>query len=375
MQSIKFIWRPTLSLLFCFLILTSVIPATGQKEQNAAGTKDSDKGLKDYYKAYFNIGVAIRPQDVTGPEADLILKHFNSITAENAMKMEPIHPKENEFNWDPADKIAAFAKTNGLKMRGHTLCWHSQAPAWMFKDANGNDVSKEVLLQRLKDHITAVVTRYKGTIYAWDVVNEVIDDDAATFYRQSPWYRICGEEFITKAFEYAHAADPNAILFYNDYNTEDPVKREKILKMIKQLVDAKVPIHAVGLQGHWSILDNKLGSELKNSIDQYSALGLKVQVTELDLSVYVGEGNRRERKPEETNIFTSEMEQKQVDQYKTIFNIFRENKKNLTGITFWNISDKYTWLDYFPVRGRKNFPLLFDQELKPKKAYWEVIKF
>lgn len=393
MQSIKFNWRLSLALSALLITLPFITRTFAQTEkqetktveknlaknmENESGqtkTKTTEKGLKDYYQEYFSIGVAIRPQDVTGPEAELILKHFNSITAENAMKMGPIHPKENEYNWEPADKIAAFAKSNNLKMRGHTLCWHNQAPAWMFKDANGNDVSKEVLLQRLKDHITSVVARYKGTIYAWDVVNEVIDDDNSTFYRQSPWYRICGEEFITKAFEYAHAADPGAILFYNDYNTENPVKREKILKLIKQLLDAKVPVHAVGLQGHWSMYDDTLGNEIKNSIDQFSALGLQVQVTELDVSVYPGEGNRRERKPDETNIFTPEMEQKQLEQYKTIFRTFRENKKNLTGITFWNVSDKSTWLDTFPVAGRKNFPLLFDQELKPKKAYWEVIKF
>jgi endo-1,4-beta-xylanase len=378
MQLIKLNCRLNIAICLYLLIFSTAPPVFAQTEKHqpkATKNETSEKGLKDYYREFFSIGVAIRSQDVAGPEAELILKHFNSITAENAMKMGPIHPKENEYNWEPADKIAAFAKKNNLKMRGHTLCWHNQAPAWMFTDAKGNDVSKEVLLQRLKDHITSVVTRYKGTVYAWDVVNEVIADDNPTFYRQSPWYRICGEEFIIKAFEYAHAADPDAILYYNDYNTENPVKREKIVKMIKQLLDAKVPVHAVGLQGHWSIYEDKLATEIKNSINQFSALGLEVYVTELDVSVYRGESNPRERKPEETNIFTPEMEQKQLELYKTLFNVFRENKKNLSGITFWNISDKYSWLDFFPVSGRKNFPLLFDQELKPKKAYWEVIQF
>ena len=169
------------------------------------------------------------------------------------MKMGPIHPAENEFNWKDADIIVDFAQKNNLKLRGHTLCWHNQAPGWMFKDADGQNVSKDVLLKRLKDHINAVVSRYKGKIYAWDVVNEVIVDDDSKYYRESLWYKICGEEYISKAFEYAHEADPNALLFYNDYNTESPGKRDRIYRMLKDLLAKKVPIHGIGLQGNWSI--------------------------------------------------------------------------------------------------------------------------
>ncbi len=231
------------------------------------------------------MGVAIRPQSVTGPESELILKHFESVTAENAMKMGPIHPKEGEFFWADADAIVNFAQTNKLKIRGHTLCWHNQTPSWLFKDAQGSDVTKEVLLKRLKDHITAVVGRYKGKIYAWDVVNEVIDDDNAKYFRESPWYKICGEEFVAKAFEYAHEANPNALLFYNDYNTESAGKRERIYKMLKGLLDKKVPIRGVGLQAHWSIF-SPTEQDLRQSIEKFSSLGLKIQFTELDISVY-----------------------------------------------------------------------------------------
>src|SRR6187551_733474 len=171
-------------------------------------SSNSAKGLKDYYKDYFLMGAAVTPRSLHGGDSALIVDHFNSITAENAMKMGPIHPKENEYNWKDADSIYAFAKKHGIKMRGHTLCWHSQAPAWMFKNEKGDTVTKEVLLQRLKDHITTVVNRYKDHIYGWDVVNEVIDDRDSVFYRNSAWYKICGEDFIMKAFEYAHAADP-----------------------------------------------------------------------------------------------------------------------------------------------------------------------
>lgn len=356
--------KQILKTIACLLLSAAFITAFVQKKENP----EPVKGLKDYYKNYFPIGAAVTPQSLTGPDSLLIVQQFNSLTAENVMKMGPIHPEENRFNWEPADAIVNFAMKHNMKMRGHTLCWHTQTPRWLFKDSAGNNVSKEVLLQRLKDHITAVVTRYKGKIYAWDVVNEVIADDSATFYRNSPFYQITGEEFIAKAFEYAHAADPKAQLFYNDYNTEQPIKREKIYEMLKKLLAAKVPITGVGLQGHWHIYD-PLKTELKNSIDKFSSLGLDVQVTELDISIYAP---RNHPSADTTAGFTPDREQKQLEQYKTVFEVLRQNKKKLNGITFWNVSDRRSWLDN---RGKKNYPLLFDQQNNPKKAYWEVVKF
>jgi endo-1,4-beta-xylanase len=212
------------------------------------------------------------------------------------------------------------------------------------------------------------VSRYKGKVYAWDVVNEAIDDNDANFYRATDWYKICGGEYIAKAFQWAHEADPDAKLFYNDYSTESPGKRDKVYLLLKQLLDAGVPVHGIGLQ-HWNI--NYPGeNELRDAIEKYSSLGIKVQVTELDVSVYttdvpgVSDG-----------VFTPEREQKQIEKYKMIFRVFREYKNVISGITFWNVSDKSSWLDNFPVKGRKNFPLLFDQNLKPKKAFLEVVKF
>lgn len=337
-------------------------------------SKSAAKGLKDYYKDYFLIGAAVTPRSLHGEDSALLVDHFNSLTAENAMKMGPIHPRQNEYFWKDADSIAAFAKKHGMKMRGHTLCWHGQAPNWMFTNEKGDTVSKEVLLQRLKDHITTVVSRYKGYVYGWDVVNEAIDDNNSRYLRNTAWYRICGEEFIAKAFEYAHAADPKAVLFYNDYNTEIPGKRDRIYQLVKSLKDAGVPIHGVGLQGHWSV-NNPSREELEKSIQMFSSLGLQVQVTELDVSVYAGrqggqliQGQRRDT----TSSFTPEMEQQQREKYKMVFDVFRQNKDKLTGITFWNISDRYSWLD---GRGRKNYPLLFDMNRQPKKAYWDVVNF
>jgi endo-1,4-beta-xylanase len=347
----------------CFLLCLSTISAVAQE----------NKGLKDHYNKFFPVGAAVTPGSLRGPDSLLLVSHFNSLTAENVMKMGPLHPAEDRYNWAPADAIVQFAQDHGMKMRGHTLCWHNQAPGWMFRDSAGNQVTKEVLLKRLKDHITEVVTRYKGKIYAWDVVNEVIADDTS-FYRNSQWYQICGEDFIIKAFEYAHAADPKALLFYNDYDTEDPKKREKIYILLKKLLAAKVPVHGMGLQGHWNIYDD-LRKELPLSIEKFSSLGLKVQVTELDISVYPSESGRRQKRADESDIFTPEQEQKQFDQYKVVFEVFRKYKGKLDGITFWNVSDRRSWLDNFPVAGRKNYPLLFDRENKPKRVYYEVVKF
>lgn len=333
------------------------------------------KGLKDYYKDFFSVGVAVSPRALKTDEASLILQQFNSLTPENAMKMGPIHPTEKEYNWKDADTIAAFAQRNGLKVRGHNLCWHSQAPQWMFVDSSGNTVSKDVLLQRLKDHIYAVAGRYKGKLYAWDVVNEAISDKPDEYLRPSQWLEICGEEYIAKAFQWAHEADPNAVLFYNDYNEISPVKREKIYRLVKSLKDAGVSIGGVGLQAHWAVNEPSSG-QLDSTIERFADLGLQVQITELDISVYPKEHNARERKAEDAaTAFTPEREKSQLEKYKTVFETFRKYKNVITGVTFWNISDRDSWLDNFPVRGRKDYPLLFDKDLKPKKAFWEVVKW
>jgi len=224
-------------------------------------------------------------------------------------------------------------------------------------------------LGRLKEHISTVVSRYKGKIYAWDVVNEAIDDKDSVFFRASDWYKICGEEFIADAFRWAHEADPKAVLFYNDYDTESPVKRDKIFNLLRKLKADGVPIDGIGLQGHWD-LTTPTEKTLGESIAKFSSLGLQVQVTELDVSVY----SPAEKDPS-NHQFTAEREQRQMGQYKMIFRVLREYKRQITGVTFWNVSDRSSWLDNFPVRGRKNYPLLFDQQLHPKKAFWEVVKF
>lgn len=334
-----------------------------------------DRGLKEYYKSYFPIGVAVAPRNLTGPEAALIVREFSSITPENAMKMGPIHPEEGRYFWKDADSIVAFAQRNKLKVRGHTLCWHNQTPRWFFTDSTtGQSVSKAVLLARLKAHIQTVVGRYKGKIYAWDVVNEAVPDAGPDVYRTSKFYEIIGEEYVERAFQYAHEADPSAVLFYNDYNTENPSKRERIYQLVKRLKERGVPIGGVGLQGHWSIYE-PTAAALDESITKFASLGLTVQITELDVSVHPKEHERRAKRDTDRSEFTAEMADQQAAHYKMLFDVFRKHRDKLTGVTFWNVSDKSSWLDNFPVPGRKDYPLLFDQSYQRKKAYREVVNF
>lgn len=352
-----------LTLVFCVLIFDS----------SQAQTATNEKGLKDYFRDYFTMGVAVSPQALKREdESKLILQQFNSVTPENAMKMGPIHPQPDKYNWAGGDSIVAYAQRNGLKVRGHALCWHQQTPSWFFTDSTGKQVTKEVLLQRLKEHITTVVQRYKGKIYAWDVVNEAIDDNPDNYLRNSLFYQICGEDFIPLAFQYAHEADPNAILFYNDYNTERKEKTDRVYKLVKSLKDKGVPIHGIGLQGHWSIFEPSQ-SELEYALEKFSSLKLNIQITELDVSIYKWEKNQRPKEATDIDTFTPELERQQMDKYRMAFELFKKYKKHITGITFWNISDRSTWLDQYPVRGRKNYPLLFDTNLKPKKVYWEIV--
>jgi endo-1,4-beta-xylanase len=348
---------------FCFLLCS----ALAQTDRNVPS-------LKERYKDHFLIGAAITPMALRTDETNLIQSQFSGITAENAMKMGPIHPQEFRFNWGPADSLVAFATRNHLRMRGHTLVWHSQTPKWLFEGEDGKQVNKEILLQRIHDHIDSVAGRYKGKIYAWDVVNEAISDQANEFYRSSLFYQICGEEYIEKAFQWAHAADPDALLFYNDYNEIDPVKRKKIIEMVTRLRAKGVPIHGIGLQAHWSIFSPS-EQVLENTLEDFSRVGLPLHITELDISVYRKEG-RRDRIPSDSlTAYTPEREAMQNTMYERVFAAFRKYRSSIRSVTFWNISDRRSWLDNFPVIGRKDYPLLFDAKLQTKKAFFSVINF
>ena len=246
-------------------------------------------GLKDAYKDYFKIGVAVNNRNVQDPDQiKVILREFNSITAENAMKPQPTEPQKGEFNWEDADRIANFCRANGIKMRGHTLMWHSQIGTWMYQDANGNLLPKEEFYANMKHHIQAIVNRYKDVVYCWDVVNEAVADSPVypgrPELRNSPMYQIAGEEFIYKAFEYAHEADPNALLFYNDYNDAEPAKSQRIYNLLKRMKDAGVPVDGVGMQAHYNVYGPSM-KEVDDAIKLYSTVVKHIHLTELDIRV------------------------------------------------------------------------------------------
>lgn len=326
--------------------------------------------LKELYKDAFHIGAAVNPKTIES-QRSLLAYHFNSLTAENEMKFSSVHPQQERYTFEDADVIASFAREQGMALRGHTLVWHNQTPDWLFENETGGQVERSVLLERLKAHIQTVVGRYKDVIYAWDVVNEVISDDADdqnAFLRPSKWLDIAGEDFIAKAFEFAHEADPQALLFYNDYNESDPHKRERIYRLVRSLLDQGVPIHGVGLQAHWNLYDPSL-EDMRAAIERYAQLGLQLQLTELDVSVFRFEDRRTDLVQP-----SQEMLELQAERYESIFRLLHEYKEHISAVTFWGAADDYTWLDNFPVRGRKNWPFLFDELHRPKEAYHRVAR-
>ncbi|WP_240377467.1 endo-1,4-beta-xylanase [Arachidicoccus soli] len=353
------------------MVIITITTSIGCKSLYNKSTNADTKGLKDYYKNYFPIGVAVNTHNLTGNESKLILKEFNSLTAENDMKMGPIHPSPNRYNWRNADSIVRFAQKHHLKLRGHNLCWYKQTPDWIFVDHYGNTVSKDSLLRRLKSHIATVVDRYKNSVYAWDVVNEAVSDKDTSFLRNSKWLQICGEDFIDSAFCYAHEADPHAQLFYNDYNIINPQKRTKIYRLLKGLLNKGIPITGVGIQAHWSLTE-PTREALETTIKLFASLGLKVQITELDISTSHRWNAQQKGSLVERKRISDSLE---ALKYKMVFEVFRKYKKYINGVTFWNLSDKYTWLNHYPLRGMRNYPLLFDTLLNRKAAYWGVVNW
>lgn len=323
--------------------------------------------LKDVFADQFMLGAAFVNSEIAdedGPDAQLLLKHFNAFTPGNALKWDSTEPAEGEFNFTESDKAVQFGVDHGVPVRGHTLVWHSQAPDWIFYDANGSLASKELLLQRLKSHIETEVGRYKGKIYAWDVINEVIDPAQPNGMRNSLWYQIAGEEYIEKAFEYAHEADPDAKLFINDYNTHDPDKAQYLYDLIKRLQEKGVPIDGVGHQMHISVTSPSIG-QIEETIEKFKDLGIEQQITELDMSSYANDTDSWQTYP-----LSEQM--KQAYRYRDLFDMLRRHADDLTAVIFWGKDDANSWLRTYPVV-RNNWPLLFDEQLQAKLAYWGLV--
>ncbi len=335
--------------------------------------KTIQQDIPSVYKAYagdFSIGAAVEPNQLEGEHAALLKKHFNSIVAENAMKPASIQPTEGYFNWGSADQIAEFAKANHMSMRGHTLVWHNQVPDWFFLDKNGKPMTptkenKQLLLKRLEDHIRAVVGRYKDVVDSWDVVNEVIDASQPDGMRHSKWYEIAGTDYIDKAFESAHQAAPDAKLFINDYNTvSDPKKRRLLYDFVRKELAKGVPISGVGHQMHINIASPS-GQALKDTIRLFAGLGLDNQITEMDMSVYTNSTDKYQKVPENVLV-------QQGYRYKEIFDALKSVKNDVSRVMFWGIADDHTWLKNRSTP-RLDEPLLFDENLQAKYAYWGIV--
>lgn len=349
-----------------------------------AGSTFAEPALKEAYEGDFRVGAALSPKyfaEPDSPGAALVKKHFDTITPENVMKWGPIHSRPDTYRFEEADRFVEFGEKNGMFVVGHTLVWHQQTPDWVFEDDEGRPLSREALLERMRDHIHTVVGRYKGRVHGWDVVNEALEEDGAL--RDSPWRRIIGDDFIEKAFEFAHEADPDAELYYNDYRIEEPAKRAGALAIVKRLKEAGLRIDGVGIQEHVGLDWPKL-EDLEASIRTFGGEGVQVMITELDVNVLPSArrqgdadiGGREAVDPAldpYTDGLPDEMQEKLAKRYAELFALYRRNRDVVSRVTFWGVADGDSWLNDFPIRGRTNHPLLFDRDLHPKPAFQVVI--
>ncbi|MCL6632422.1 MAG: endo-1,4-beta-xylanase [Alicyclobacillus herbarius] len=321
--------------------------------------------LAEAFAADFRIGAAVSPEALTR-HGQLLAHHFNSLTPENHMKFSEVHPEPNRYRFDEADRLVGFAVEHGLVVRGHTLVWHNQTPDWVFAGEDGQPVRPDELRRRLREHMERVMGRWPKEVYAWDVVNEAVADGGGDWLRESPWRSILGDGYIAEAFTMAHEVNPEAQLFYNDYNECHPDKREKIYRLVRGLKESDVPIHGIGMQGHWG-LDSPSLDEIRRTIERFASLNLRLQVTELDVSLFVWNDTERWAEP------PAELLERQAARYADIFRVFREYRDVIDSVTFWGTTDDLSWLNDFPVRGRGNWPLLFTREGAPKPAFWRVL--
>jgi endo-1,4-beta-xylanase len=346
-------------------------------------TASQGHGLKDTFRGAFLVGAAIAPkqfEELDVANAALVKREFNTISPENVLKWVIVHPQPDRYDFAPADKYVAFGERNGMFIVGHTLVWHSQVPAWVFQDAQGQPLGREALLARMKDHIATVVGRYKGRIKGWDVVNEALNEDGTL--RQTPWMKIIGPDYIAKAFQFAHEADPSAELYYNDYNLDYAAKRDGAVRLVKSLLDQGIPVTAIGSQEHLK-LTTPSAAAVDSSIKAFAALGVKVNMTELDIDLLPpatrntgADVSLRAGPAPSLNPYTAglpdSLQQKLARRYADLFRVYMANRDAIDRITFWGVSDGDSWLNGWPVPGRTSYPLLFDRQLGRKPAYEAV---
>ena len=336
--------------------------------------------LKEAYKNDFLIGVAINQKQFSDEDPrgiPIIKAQFNTITPENVLKWESVHPEPDRFAFDAPDRYVEFGEKNGMYLIGHTLVWHSQTPRWVFQDADGKPLDRDALLNRMSNHIHTVVGRYKGRIKGWDVVNEALNDNGSL--RQSPWLKIIGEDYIEKAFQFAHEADPDAALHYNDYSLEIEAKRNGVIALIKKLQAKGIHITAIGSQDHVR-LASPTAEQVDATITDLGKLGIKVMITELDVDVNAETqllstadvSAAAQNSGGYTNRLPDSVQQALTKRYAELFGVFLKHRDVISRVTFWGVTDGDSWLN--GRRGRVNYPLLFDREGQPKPAFATVMQ-
>ncbi|MGA2851899.1 MAG: endo-1,4-beta-xylanase [Terracidiphilus sp.] len=361
-------------IVFTTVLLAACVAASAQQPTT----------LKDAYRGVFHVGAAINERQIAGTDTvglGIIKAQFDTISPENVLKWERVHPKPDTYNFDLADKYVEFGEKNHMFIVGHNLVWHSQVPNWVFQDDQGKPVTREVLLKRMHDHIFTVVGRYKGRIQSWDVVNEALNEDGTL--RKSKWQQIIGDDFIEKAFEYAHEADPQAELNYNDYSLENEAKLRGALALVAKLKADGIPITTVGIQGHDSLEFPTLQQE-DAAITAFARLGVKIAISELDIDVlprnpqlFSADVSLKVQQDPKLNPYANglpdDVQQALAKRYAGLFAIYLKHRAEMSRVTFWGVTDGDSWLNNWPVRGRTSYPLLFDRSGKPKPAFDAVI--
>jgi endo-1,4-beta-xylanase len=346
---------------------------SGQATSQPASTHAPFEGLKDAYAGKFLIGTAADLRGFSDAELANIKANYNIITPENCMKPQPIHPSENTYNWTTSDALVQWCQDNNIKVWGHTLCWHSQVGPWFFQPgADGQPVTRELVMERLKNHIMTVVGHYKGRVMGWDVVNEAINDGGSSEtenLRNTNWLRLIGPDFLTLAFKWAHEADPEAQLYYNDYSIEHNAvqgtgKFANSMLLLKRLIKEGAPINGVGIQGHWSMSPSI--ADVEKAIIDYESLGLKVSISEMDVAVSGANSGAMPTGGRGGGTLSDDAFKRQAEVYAKLFDVFNRHAKTISRVTFWGINDRRSW------RSGQS-PLVFDAQLQPKPAYQAII--